>query len=490
MRDVADDVGHSHAADATHEAPAGEVVRLRSVGIDIGSSTSHVLFSNITLERQGRHLSSRYEVVDRHVTHRSPVILTPYSRPERVDAAALERFVAESYAGAGCDRDEIDTGAVITTGEAARKENAPAIVELFAREAGKFVCASAGPHLESTLAAHGSGAAQLSLERGEDVLNVDIGGGSTKLALCRGGHVLETAALRVGARILAWDERGRLRRVEEIGARLLREAGGEPALGTRLHGERLDAVAAAVASTIVEAVAGGYHADDAEIWMTDALRTAGPFRTVVFSGGVSEYVYGREQREFGDLGPRLGRELVSRCRQLEVLEPREGIRATCIGAAQYTIQVSGNTIFLSHPDVLPVRNVPVAAVRGIVTASAAIVTAATRAALARLDADHGGVAALAVEWPHGTDYASLAALCEGLAAALVRGDESSEPVLIVLDADIANIVGRLLRDEFGLRAPIVCIDEVELREFDYVDLGALLSDQNVVPLVVKSLVFR
>jgi ethanolamine utilization protein EutA len=119
-----------------------------------------------------------------------------------------------------------------------------------------------------------------------------------------------------------------------------------------------------------------------------------------------------------------------------------------------------------------------------------VVAQETGAALARLDAHHGGVAALAVEWPHGTDYASLAALCEGLAAALVREDDSSDPVLVVLDADVANIVGRLLRDEFGVRAPIVCIDEVELREFDYVDLGALLPDQNVVPLVVKSLVFR
>ncbi len=214
MHDTADGAGHAHPAAAAGQVPEAEVVRLRSVGVDIGSSTSHVLFSELTLERQGKRLSSRYEVVDRHITHRLPVILTPYSQPERVDAEALERFVADSYARAGVDREEVDTGAVITTGEAARKENAPAIVELFARDAGKFVCASAGPHLESMLAAHGSGAAQLSLERGEEVLNVDIGGGSTKLALCRGGGVVETAALRVGARILAWEAGGRLHRVE------------------------------------------------------------------------------------------------------------------------------------------------------------------------------------------------------------------------------------------------------------------------------------
>lgn len=489
MHDTADGAGHAHPAAAAGQVPEAEVVRLRSVGVDIGSSTSHVLFSELTLERQGKRLSSRYEVVDRHITHRLPVILTPYSQPERVDAEALERFVADSYARAGVDREEVDTGAVITTGEAARKENAPAIVELFARDAGKFVCASAGPHLESMLAAHGSGAAQLSLERGEEVLNVDIGGGSTKLALCRGGGVVETAALRVGARILAWEAGGRLHRVEEIGARLLREAGGDPRVGAGVSAGQLDAVGRTIAAVIAEAIAGGYDADDEEIWMTDALRTRGPFDTVVFSGGVAEYVYGRERREFGDLGPRLGRELLERCRGVEVLASQEGIRATCIGAAQYTIQVSGNTIFLSDPDMLPVRNVPVAAVPVVETASAELVAEAVRRSLARLDAEREGVVALAVEWPHGTDHASLTALCQGIATALGRKDGSA-PVLVVLDVDVANVVGRLLRDECDVHAPIVCIDEVELRELDYVDLGALLPDQHVVPLVVKSLVFR
>jgi ethanolamine utilization protein EutA len=73
---------------------------------------------------------------------------------------------------------------VILTGEAIKRKNAQAIDELFAAEAGKFVCATAGHKLECTLAAHGAGAVKLSKERGDTcLLHVDIGGGTTKLAL-------------------------------------------------------------------------------------------------------------------------------------------------------------------------------------------------------------------------------------------------------------------------------------------------------------------
>jgi ethanolamine utilization protein EutA len=182
---------------------ATERLRLRSVGIDIGTTTSHLIFSELELERQGIRLSSAYVVVERKVAHRSDVILTPYSSERRIDTDALAKFIERSYAEAGWKPDDVDTGAVITTGEAARKENAAAIVALFSGQAGKFVCATAGHHLESLLAAHGSGAVALSRSAATPlVLNVDIGGGTTKLAVCRDGRVEETAAIDIGARLM------------------------------------------------------------------------------------------------------------------------------------------------------------------------------------------------------------------------------------------------------------------------------------------------
>jgi ethanolamine utilization protein EutA len=471
----------------------GEHVRLRSAGIDIGSSTSHLVFSELVLVRQGRQLSSRFQVVKRELTYRSRVILTPYSSATRIDAQRIGRFIEEAYRDAGIARPEIDTGAVITTGEAAMKENAGPLIQLFAADAGKFVCATAGPNLEALLAAHGSGAAALSRERGHPaVLNVDIGGGTTKFAVCRHGRVEETAAIHAGARLLAWDGGGVLRRVEERGHAYAREAGADAAVGHPVPEAALDAVADRMADLIVRVIRGqGLPAGDEGVWITERLQTPGPFSHLVFSGGVAEYIYGQEKTEFGDLGPRLARALLARCRDRVILTPVERIRATCIGASQYTVQVSGNTIFLSDDGILPVRNVPVAAVRGLDAPSVERVAEQVRRALRRLDlADGDGRFALAVHWHHGPEYAALSALCKGIVQALPETVEARYPLLLVIDADVAGLVGRMLREECGVAGPVACIDQVALREFDYVDIGSLMPDQYVVPVVVKSLVFH
>lgn len=489
-----EDEDHIHLGDDETPVYVGERVELLTVGVDVGSSTSHLLFSRLRLERQGQRLSSRFAVTEREVLYRSPVILTPYAQGRAIDAERLRGFVDSGYREAGVRPEDVHTGAVITTGEAARRENARAVLELFSEQAGRFVCATAGPNLESLLAAHGSGAAELSREAPGPLLNVDIGGGTTKYAVCRKGRVEQTAAIHVGARLVAWDPDGTLVRVEEAGRELAARAGVRTALevGTRPNPEDLDRLARFFAELVLRPVVGASGPDLP--WITPALADPGPFRAVVFSGGVAEYVYGREQRSFGDLGPQLATALRDRTRQLglEVLEPKEAIRATCIGASQYTVQLSGDTIYLSDPEVLPVRSVPAAAVRGIPhPPTAEEVAAAVRRALERLDlADGDGTFALAVHWHHGADYTSLRELCAGIVQALPRTLESSQPLLVVLDADVAGIVGELLRTEFRVSGPVVCVDQVALREFDYVDVGRPIQPQGVVPVVVKSLVFR
>lgn len=489
-----DDNEHIHlGGDADPAVYVGEHIKLRSAGIDIGSSTSHLVFSELVLTRQGRYLSSRYQVVKRDVSFRSRVTLTPYASPSQIDTARIAGFIDDAYREAGIKRSEIDSGAVITTGEAAMKENAGPIIELFSADAGKFVCATAGPHLESLLAAHGSGAAALSREpQHPTILNVDIGGGTTKFAVCRRGAVQETAAIHVGARLLAWRPDGALERIEERGRAFAAEAGADAALGGRVPAAALDAVADRMAGLIARVIAGQTDLNgDEGLWITERLATVGPFTHLVFSGGVAEYIYGCETAEFGDLGPRLARALLARCRDRVILNPTERIRATCIGASQYTVQVSGNTIFLSDAEILPVRNVPVAAVRGLDTPSAERAAEAVRRGLHRLDlADGRDRFALAVHWHHGPQYAALSGLCGGIVAALPKTIGARDPLFVVIDADVAGLVGRILREECAVRGPVICIDQVALREFDYIDIGALMPEQQVVPVVVKSLIFH
>lgn len=475
-------------------AYVGERIDLTSVGVDIGSSTSHLIVSKLVLERQGKRLSSRYAVTQREIVYRSPVIFTPFLPSASIDAGSLALFIAESYGGAGMTPDEIDGGAVITTGEAALRENARAVAELFSREGGKFVCATAGPNLESLLAAHGSGAAELSLTSEEPLLNVDIGGGTTKFAVCHHGEVRETAAIHLGARLIAWDANGKVTRLEDAGRRIARRAGlSVPDLGAAVSAEVLDALADYMAEAIVSIIRGARPDSEAGFWNTPMLRDACNFERVVFSGGVAEYIYNREGRDFGDLGLRLAAAVGRRARDagIQLLEPREAISATCIGASQYTVQLSGDTIFLSDLAPLPVRSVPVAAVGEISEPSSDQIARAVRQAMVRLDLDSDGDErfALAVHWHHGADYSSLRALCAGIVEA-VPGVKDGRTLLLVVDADVAGIIGALLQQEFQVRGSIVCIDQVQLREFDYIDIGRPLPAQGVVPVVVKSLVFH
>jgi ethanolamine utilization protein EutA len=425
-------------------------------------------------------------VVERRVVHRSDVILTAYSSERRIDTDALAKFIDRSYAEAGWKPDDIDTGAVIATGEAARKENAAAIVALFSGQAGKFVCATAGHHLESLLAAHGSGAVALSRDPTTPlVLNIDIGGGTTKLAVCRDGRVEDTAAIDVGARLVSWDN-GTISAVTDAGARVAQAAGVAAAVGDKREEATLGAIAERIADLALR-IPLGESFDDESIWLTEPLAARGPFHTLVFSGGVGEYINGWESREFGDLGLRLGIAITRRLGTFEVVRPVESIRATCIGASQYTVQVSGDTLFLTDPGLLPLRDLAAVAVRPEAPNANAIAAEIQRG-VARLDREDGRFA-LAIAWRHGPAYGALRELCAGIADGTRALLDGRRPLVVVLDADVAGIVGQMLRDELGVVAPVICVDQIGLSDLDFIDLGAPIPEKAVVPVVVKSLVF-
>ena len=299
--------------------------------------------------------------VRREVLHESDILLTPYLSETTIDGDALGAFIDRQYAQAGSNRDDVDTGALILTGVALDRHNARAIGELFSQEAGKFVAVSAGDNLEATMAAHGSGAVALSADGGRTVLNIDVGGGTTKIVVCTEGRADELAALDVGARLVV-AENGVITRLEEAGRQIGREVGLDLEIGGRIDENGQRAMAAYMTEQLYLAI-GGRDGSTSSLMRTSPL--SGRLRpdAITFSGGVSEFLYGRETRNFGDLGPMLAREIRARLPDwgVALLEPAAGIRATVIGASQYTIQVSGSTIFLSPLDVVPIRNVPVVA---------------------------------------------------------------------------------------------------------------------------------
>src|SRR5499425_2637299 len=274
-----------------------------SVGVDIGSSTSHLVFSRIVLER----LDSRYVVTIRETFYQSDILLTPYAAEEEIDAAALGAFIERQYQDAKVDPDEIDTGALILTGVAVRRRNARKIGELFARQAGKMVAVSAGDNLETVMAAYGSGAVARSIRDGKTVMNVDVGGGTSKIAICADGKVIDLTAVDVGARLVCLDDIGRIVRIEEAGRWFAAELGMTLKLGATLSPEHANALAARMADRLFEAMRGG-----SELCRLDPLSYRGTIDQVTFSGGVSEYIYGRETTSFGDLGMLLAQEIRAR----------------------------------------------------------------------------------------------------------------------------------------------------------------------------------
>lgn len=471
-----------------------ENVELTTVGIDIGSSTSHLMFSRVHLQRKTQLLSSQFVVVSREILWRSPILLTPFLPDYTIDAERLRAFVDGAYRSAGFARSDVDSGAVILTGEAVKRKNAQAIAQIFASDAGKFVCASAGHHLECALAAHGGGATALSRHTHRTVLNVDIGGGTTKFALVRNGEIRGTCAVAVGGRLIAFAEDGALARIEDSARNVARALGIDLRLGGRIDPASLDRLIDAFSGIVIamlrqEAPAGLAK----ELLLTGPLAADAAPHLITFTGGVSEYVFGRETATFGDiakpLAERIVRAFASGRVAVKMMDPGQGIRATVIGASQFTVQVSGNTIHLSDRVRLPLRNVPVAFPHLAPERDfdAGAVAAAIRAALERIDADASRPIALGIRWHGDPHHHRLRGLAEGIARSL--GREGPEPLVLMVDGDFGRLLGRILQDELCVARGVISIDGIQLRELDYVDIGDLMQPTNVVPVVIKSLLF-
>jgi ethanolamine utilization protein EutA len=487
--------------DEEHPMWRSERITLNSVGIDIGSSTSHLIFSRLTLRRQGVALSSRFVVINREIIHESPILLTPYVDKTTIDTNKLGDFIHEAYRNANLTPEDIDTGALIVTGEATKKKNAEAISALFSAEAGKFVCATAGHNLEAILAAYGSGAVHMTYHEGGDftVMNVDVGGGTSKIAIVQSGKVIDSCAVEVGARLVAMDENGVINRLEDTALKIAKMAGVSLRFGDVMSEDDKEKFSKTLCDSLFAVMERGQLSPQVkDLLLTPNLDFKDQIHAVMFSGGVSEFVYGYEKRNLGDLGIQLGRRVRARANQLGggnvPLRPAEvRIRATVIGASQYTVQVSGNTIYLSHPDLLPLRNLQVVTPQFEQTEAirATEIKQSVERALQRFDAtDTERTVALALHWELGPSYPLIRTLAEGLVGAMKPHIDHGQPLVLVFDADIAKLMGNIIERELVPGAGIISIDGIDLKDFDFIDIGQELPDAKAVPVVIKSLIFR
>jgi ethanolamine utilization protein EutA len=474
-------------------------VALVSVCIDIGSAGTQILFSRMHLQRQAVNLSTRYLVVARETLFESPISLTPYRSEKLIDDGALGAIIDEAYRAAHLHPDQIDTGVVILTGEALRRENAERIAQILSQKGGKLVCASAGHHMEAMLAAHGSGAAQASYERGERLLNIDVGGGTTKLSVIDRGKVISTAAFHVGGRLVAVDSKGRIVRLDPAGKTHAKRAGLTWHIGEKASYAELCSVAESMTDDLVAALTMPTPPQDVlSLYLTDPASHLQGIEGIVFSGGVAEFFYGREKRNFGDLGHVLGNALRERVDTKVLPWPlitdSQGIRATALGGSEFTAQLSGNTGYISDPDtLLPRRNIQV--VRPDFKFSEDFNVGHLAQEIGRhmelFDLEEANAdIVLAFHWEGEPTFRRIKALADGISQAMIKRIESGKPIYVILDADIALNLGAVLKEEIGLPNELFVIDGLVLGDFDYVDLGRIQLPSHTVPVTIKSLVFR
>ena len=467
---------------------------LTSVGVDIGSSTSHVVFSQIVLEKNVQSRTEKFEIKERKILYSGPIHLTPFKDAHNVDFDALRNLLLDDYRNAGLKVSDIDTGAVIITGETAKKENAEWIVSELAGEVGKFVAATAGPNFESVLAAYGSGAVSRSADTGETVMNIDCGGGSSNIAICKDGRVVATTAINVGGRLIAFDDSGIIIRLEDTG----KELGGLMCIGLEL-GQTLDeahrqVLAESLAGALMDCIQGKQSSRvTSMLMMAPPLDYNEPIDSITFSGGVAEFIYNVEEGQFNDLGLYLANSIREKADALKlpIRKPEHRIRATVIGAGNFSLQVSGSTTFLSSGLEYPLRNLPVV-VPHITSrkASSEEVRKSIELALSRFDLKEGeDPLILAFNDAVRPSYENLKQFAIGVVQALPNTIENQAPIFMCFDADIGNSVGNVLKRETRVTNEILSIDELHVQEGDFLDIGKPIIEDVVVPVVIKTLVF-
>ncbi|WP_042290874.1 ethanolamine ammonia-lyase reactivating factor EutA [Citrobacter sedlakii] len=461
--------------------------QLLSVGIDIGTTTTQVIFSRLELvNRAAVSQVPRYEFIKREISWQSPVFFTPVDKQGGLKEAELRALILEQYHAAGIAPETVDSGAIIITGESAKTRNARGAVMALSQSLGDFVVASAGPHLESVIAGHGAGAQTLSEQRMCRVLNIDIGGGTSNYALFDAGKVTGTACLNVGGRLLETDGQGRVVYAHQPGQKIVAALFGEGTDARTLTVAQVVEVTQRMAELIVEII-DGTPSPLAQALMQTALLPAGAKPDVItLSGGVGECYRNLPADPFcfADIGPLLATALHEhpRLREMNVQFPAQTVRATVIGAGAHTLSLSGSTIWLDDVQ-LPLRNLPVA-----IPQDDADLLLAWQQALIQLDLDPQNdayVLALPASLP--VRYAALLSVIDALTAFVARFP-NPHPLLVVAEQDFGKALGMLLRPQLQ-QLPLAVIDEVVVRAGDYIDIGTPLFGGSVVPVTVKSLAF-
>ncbi len=454
--------------------------QLLSVGIDIGTSTTQLIFSKLTVKNTASAFNMpKVSITQKDIIYKSRIYFTPLVDDRTINCEDIKKIIEKEYENANVKKSDIDTGAVIITGETARKENAQEVLQTLSGFAGDFVVATAGPDLESIISGKGAGAAEYSKIHKNSVLNIDIGGGTSNFALFKNGEVTDTGCMNVGGRLIKLDGNGRIRYVSPVLLSIYKD----------LHvGEVLShQKAEEITRTMTTALMQGANILPRDSLFDHFLTNKGIDKNqhidcISFSGGVSDIVYNQKYNnifEFGDIGIFLGNSIAKSdlIKKYQLIKASETIRATVVGAGTHTTEISGSTITYTE-NVLPLKNIPV------LKLTEEDEFDLQNAIAKKLKWFEGENVAIAFKMSKSATFLNIQEYAEDI----LKSAKNLNPIIVITERDVAKALGQTLRGR--TKTPVVCIDSVKLSEGDYIDIGKPIAGGMAVPVVIKTLVFH
>ncbi len=469
-----------------------------SVGIDIGTSTTQLVFSRIAIENTSGYFSVPHiSVTAKEVIYKSDIYLTPLKTDKLIDGEAIRRIIADEYRKAGYKPDDIDTGAVIVTGESSRKENAEEVLKNLSCFAGDFVVSTAGPDLESIIAGKGSGAYQYSMENDCLVINMDIGGGTTNIVVFDCGETVSKTCYDIGGRLVRVSKDGIIEYVSPSVARIADSTGVHLEIGERCRQKDLEVITDKMAQLLAQSISLAPAGDLLEkIQSPESSVLEKPKKKIskiFFSGGVADCIENEKDTfAFGDIGVLLGRSIRKSALYSSGLcaSGNETIRATVVGAGTYTTSISGSTISYAG-EILPIKNIPALKLteeeqRRCFAGDHFFLTEKMRWFMRESSSESFVLAMPGISNP---EYAEIRTLARCLGESFNAVLNEKEPALVVIEKDMAKALGLFLESELERCHRLICIDSVKVDQGDYVDMGRSVMGGLVIPVVVKTLLF-
>lgn len=469
---------------------------LLTVGIDLGTSTTQLVLSELTVENFASAFTvPRISISDKKVIYRSDIIFTPLLNQSEIDAEPIKAFVAEQYRQAGIQKQDIQMGAVIITGETARKSNANNVLRALSGYAGDFVVATAGPDLESIIAGKGAGAQNYSETKRKPVVNLDIGGGTTNLAVFKDGEVIDTACFDIGGRLIKLDQQQKITYIAPKIQEIINKKGLTLHLGDQATEQNLLPIISELVAVLENSIGLGTQSPFYQLLVTNhPLRKGEELPIVTFSGGVADCLNTTSTNlfKYGDIGLLLGKYLRKSLifSEKEVLESAETIRATVVGAGSHTAEISGSTIAYRE-QILPVKNIPILKLaQEDETLTATELGQRIQEKLNWHRIEETPQIALAIRGMNNPTFADIQRYGQGIVEGLASLIAEQMPIIVMVDEDMAKALGHALSAHLPKDYPFICLDSVKVENGDYVDIGLPVAEGAVLPVIVKTLVFN